>query len=51
MVDEFLFLQIAEKRFNQIRISRAPVRLSINEEANTKYGIGSRGTVRVGTGF
>ena len=27
------------------------LRLSINEEGNTQYGIGSRGSVRVGTGF
>ena len=31
--------------------ARAALRLSINEEASTKYGIGSRGSVRVGTGF
>src|SRR6202011_3503852 len=29
----------------------AALRLSINEEVNTQYGIGSRGSVRVGTGF
>ncbi len=27
------------------------LRLSLNEEANTIHGIGSRGSVRVGTGF
>ena len=27
------------------------VRLIKHEEANTEYGIGSRGSVRVGTGF
>jgi hypothetical protein len=31
--------------------ARVALRLSINEEANTKHGIGSRGSVRVGTGF
>jgi len=31
--------------------ARALPRLSINEEVNTQYGIGSRGSVRVGTGF
>ena len=27
------------------------LRLSINEEVNSQYGISSRGSVRVGTGF
>ena len=29
----------------------AASRLRLNEEVNTQYGIGSRGAVRVGTGF
>jgi hypothetical protein len=31
--------------------ARPALRLNINEEANTNHGIGSRGSVRVGTGF
>ena len=31
--------------------ARAAPRLRLNEEVNTQYGIGSRGSIRVGTGF
>ena len=31
--------------------ARPAPRLNTNEEANTQYGIGSRGSVRVGAGF
>ena len=43
--------QFAEKRKIKSEYARVALRLSLNEEANTQYGIGSRGSVRVGTGF
>ena len=43
--------QITEKRKMRSEYAARRIRLSKNEEANTKYGIGSRGSIRVGTGF
>jgi hypothetical protein len=43
--------QTAEKREIESEYECILVRLRPYEEANTEYGIGSRGSVRVGTGF
>ena len=43
--------QIAEKQKIESEYGLNRVRLIQHEEANTEYGIGSRGSVRVGTGF